>query len=65
MKKTILGILTTLIAVIALTGCSMFAKANGVILYGEEEEILDACGERRIIKIKVSQPQKNSIKLKW
>ena len=42
MKKTILGILTTLIAVIALTGCSMFAKANGVILYGEEEEILKA-----------------------
>ena len=42
MKKTILGILTMLLAVIALTGCNMFAKANGVILYGEEEEILNA-----------------------
>ena len=42
MKKTILGILTALMAVIALSGCSMFAKANGVILYGEEEEVLKA-----------------------
>ena len=42
MKKTILRILTTLMAVIVLSGCSMFAKANGVILYGEEEEILNA-----------------------
>jgi len=42
MKKIILGILTTLVAVIVLTGCNLFAKANGVILYGEEEEILNA-----------------------
>jgi len=42
MKKTILCILTTLMAAIVLSGCSMFAKANGVILYGEEEEILNA-----------------------
>ena len=42
MKKTILGILATLMAVLALTGCNMFAKANGVILYGEQEEILKA-----------------------
>ena len=42
MKKTILVIFTTLMAVTALTGCNMFAKANGVILYGEEEEILNA-----------------------
>ncbi len=42
MKKTILVILTTLMAVIALSGCSMFAKANGEILYGEDEEIQNA-----------------------
>lgn len=42
MKKTILGILTTLMAVIVLTGCNMFTKANGVILYGEDEEIQNA-----------------------
>lgn len=42
MKKTIQGILATLMAVIALTGCNLFAKANGVILYGEEKEILKA-----------------------
>ena len=42
MKKTILGILATFMAVLALTGCNMFAKANGVILYGEQEEILKA-----------------------
>ena len=42
MKKTILGIITTLMAVVVLSGCSMFAKANGVILYGEEVEIQNA-----------------------
>ncbi|MEK5040876.1 lipoprotein BA_5634 family protein [Sporosarcina sp. FSL K6-3457] len=42
MKKTVLGILTMLMAVIVLAGCGMFAKANGIILYGEEEEVLNA-----------------------
>ncbi|WP_342509070.1 lipoprotein BA_5634 family protein [Sporosarcina sp. FSL K6-2383] len=42
MKKTILGIFTALMAVMVLTGCGLFAKANGVILYGEEEEVVKA-----------------------
>ena len=42
MKKIILGILTTLMAVMVLTGCNLFATANGVILYGEEKEVLNA-----------------------
>lgn len=42
MKKIILGIFTTFMAVVVLTGCNLFAKANGIILYGEEEEILTA-----------------------
>ena len=56
MKKTILGIITTLMAVVVLSGCSMFAKANGVILYGEEEEILTAVEKEQEKKKKKDKP---------
>ena len=56
MKKTILCMLTTLMAVIALSGCSMFAKANGVILYGEEAEILNAVDKEQGKKQKKDKP---------
>ncbi|MCZ8534599.1 lipoprotein BA_5634 family protein [Psychrobacillus psychrodurans] len=42
MRKLLIVFLTTLIVASILTGCNMFAKANGVILYGEEQQILDS-----------------------
>lgn len=42
MKKLLIVFLTTLIVASILTGCNMFAKANGVILYGEEQQIIDS-----------------------
>ena len=59
MKKSILGILITLMAVIALLGCGMLAKANGVILYGEEE-ILNAVKEE---KDKIVEVEQHKIKM--
>jgi len=60
MKKIILGILTTFMAVVVLSGCNMFAKANGVILYGEEEEILNAV---EIEKDDLVQEEQHKIKM--
>ncbi len=55
MKKTVLGILTMLMAVTALTGCNMLAKANGVILYGEESEIVKAVEKEKDELVKEEQ----------
>ena len=60
MKKILLGILTTLMAVIVLSGCNMFAKANGVILYGEEEEILNAV---EVEKDELEEEEQHKIKM--
>lgn len=63
MKKVILGILTTLMAVIVLSGCNLFAKANGVILYGEEEEILNAMEKEQEKKHKPIEEEQHKIKM--
>ena len=42
MKKLLTIFLTTVIATTVLTGCNLFAKANGVILYGEQQDIIDS-----------------------
>lgn len=55
MKKTVLAILTMLMVAIALSGCNMFAKANGVILYGEEEDILNAVEKEKEKLVKEEQ----------
>jgi len=47
MKKLLMVFLTTLLTATVLTGCNMFAKANGVILYGEEQQILDSLEQEK------------------
>ncbi|MCM3357300.1 lipoprotein BA_5634 family protein [Psychrobacillus sp. FSL K6-4046] len=42
MKKLLIIFLTTVIATTVLTGCNLLAKANGVILYGEQQDIIDS-----------------------
>ena len=42
MKKLLMVFLTTLLTATVLTGCGLFTKANGVILYGEEQQIVDS-----------------------
>ena len=60
MKKILLCILTTLMAAIVLSGCNMFAKANGVILYGEEEEVLNAV---EVEKDELEKEEQHKIKM--
>lgn len=55
MKKLLMVFLTTLIAATALTGCNMFAKANGVILYGEEQQIIDSIEREKDDLVKEDQ----------
>ena len=42
MKKLFIVFLTSMVAVSLLSGCGMLAKANGVILYGEQQDIIDS-----------------------
>lgn len=42
MKKLFIVFLTSIVAVSLLSGCGMLAKANGVILYGEQQDIIDS-----------------------
>ena len=42
MKKLLMVCLTAFLISTVLTGCGMFEKANGVILYGEEQQIIDS-----------------------
>ena len=62
MKKIMMAMLTTLLVATALTGCSMFEKANGVILYGEEQEIKTAVDKEKK-KDKFSEEVSYKIKL--
>lgn len=39
MKKLVTGLWTVTLVATVLTGCGLFAKANGVILYGDQQEI--------------------------
>ena len=41
MKKLFIVFLTSIVAASLLSGCGMLAKANGVILYGAEQDIID------------------------
>ena len=41
-KKLLMVCLTAFLISTVLTGCGMFEKANGVILYGEEQQIIDS-----------------------
>ncbi|QTD42776.1 lipoprotein BA_5634 family protein [Sporosarcina sp. Te-1] len=60
MRRRGLGMITTALAVLALSGCSMFAQANGVILYGEEEEITNAVEKE---KDKATEEEQHEIKI--
>lgn len=42
MKKLFIVFLTAIVAVSLVSGCGLIAKANGVILYGDEQDILDS-----------------------
>ena len=55
MKKLLMVFLTTLLTATVLTGCNMFAKANGVILYGEEQQILDSLEQEKDELVKEDQ----------
>lgn len=45
MKKGIVTIGLTCMAAMALTGCGLFEKANGIILYGDQEKVEEALKE--------------------
>ncbi|MBB4826416.1 hypothetical protein HNO89_003676 [Sporosarcina luteola] len=60
MRRNGLGIITTALVVLVLSGCSMFAQANGVILYGEEEEIAKAVEKE---KDKAKEEEQHEIKI--
>ena len=57
MKKTICGFLVTIIAITALSGCNLLAKANGIILYGEEQDIVAAIDKEKDELVKEEQHQ--------
>lgn len=63
MKKTILGILTMVMAIFALSGCNMFAKANGVILYGDEAQVLKAIETEQGKKRKPVEVEQYGVKI--
>lgn len=42
MKKLLTVFLTASLTATVLSGCGLFTKANGVILYGEEQQIIDS-----------------------
>lgn len=45
MKKITLWILALCAAALVLSGCSLMDKANGIILYGDEEKVLSSLKE--------------------
>ncbi len=55
MKKVLIGFLAAVFTITTLTGCGMFASANAVILYGEEEEVLAAIDKEKDVFIKEDQ----------
>ena len=55
MKKFLMVFLTALLTATVLTGCNMFAKANGVILYGEEQQIIDSLEREKDDLVKEDQ----------
>ncbi|MGI2329030.1 lipoprotein BA_5634 family protein [Planococcus sp. YIM B11945] len=62
MKKKLLGFTAALMASVLLTGCGLFEKANGIILYGDEQKILESLkqepkGEKEKFSIKVVETE--------
>lgn len=45
MKRLLIGCTAAFMATSLLAGCSIFDKANGIILYGDEQKILDSLKE--------------------
>lgn len=45
MKKKALLMVSAFLGAMALTGCSLFETANGIILYGDEEKVLSSLEE--------------------
>lgn len=55
MKKLLMVCLTAFLISTVLTGCGMFEKANGVILYGEEQQIIDSLEREKDELVKEDQ----------
>lgn len=47
MKKTILVCASAMLAGSLLTGCSLFEKANGLILYGDEQQVSESVTQEK------------------
>lgn len=47
MKKSLLTGVSMVVLGLTLTGCSLFPKANGIILYGDEQQITDSLDQEK------------------
>lgn len=55
MKKTILVCASAILAGSLLTGCSLFGKANGLILYGDEQQVSASVAQEKDKIVEESQ----------
>lgn len=47
MKRILLTSVSMIVLGLTLTGCSLFPKANGIILYGDEQQIADSLDQEK------------------